>query len=468
MFCSKCGSSIQDGHKFCMNCGAPVSQVEKPQTQSTMQEMKKQPQSAPREVKSQKKGKKKAVTVVLIVVAALLVIMVALLLVKIFVLDGKQDSDSDSVWSNIEDDSSEGKSTVSDEEISSLLGDTLNGVLEEKGNITELERELRYARDVQDAEGVTGALIQDISGDGVEDLVVAYAEENCLYADVYTVEEGEVVQKGDHLLGAGYFADTTGNMALGGVYIKETADGWVLTADSWLVANLFADGVVRDVKAVLCKEHSYDKAADFTYAGSAPEETEIQDGKAAAESIGMTNIQDPLAGPFFITDQNVTAICVFHDEVEPISGNALEQIGVGDTFGTFYSAAVTDENYKADAAAFSTLIIEYQKFEIEYQKKSEELSLEDSGYILPQSADRKLTAEDLKDIKDDKWLLKVARNEIFARYGRKFQDEKLQEYFNEKDWYEPIYEPDEFDESMVSDLEMSNAKFIKDYEDKLK
>ena len=159
---------------------------------------------------------------------------------------------------------------------------------------------------------------------------------------------------------------------------------------------------------------------------------------------------------------------MFHDEVEPISGNALEQIGVGDTFGTFYSAAVTDENYKADAAAFSALIIEYQKFEIEYQKKSEELSLEDSGYILPQSADRKLTAEDLKDIKDDKWLLKVARNEIFARYGRKFQDEKLQEYFNEKDWYEPIYEPDEFDESMVSDLEMSNAKFIKDYEDKLK
>lgn len=96
--------------------------------------------------------------------------------------------------------------------------------------------------------------------------------------------------------------------------------------------------------------------------------------------------------------------------------------------------------------------------------------LEDEDYILPQSATRKLTAADLEDIKDNAWMLKLARNEIFARYGREFNDQALQEYFDSKDWYDPIYSPEDFDANVtdiVSDMEMKNAKFIKQYEDKL-
>lgn len=94
---------------------------------------------------------------------------------------------------------------------------------------------------------------------------------------------------------------------------------------------------------------------------------------------------------------------------------------------------------------------------------------EDQDYILPMSSDRALTDEDLEDIKDDPWLLRVARNEIFARYGRMFNDEDLQAYFDSKDWYEPTYTPEEFDENtMVSRLELDNADFIKQYENRLK
>lgn len=115
---------------------------------------------------------------------------------------------------------------------------------------------------------------------------------------------------------------------------------------------------------------------------------------------------------------------------------------------------------------------EIEEEEIEEEEIEEEIEdFEDGDYILPQSAIRKLTEKDLKRIKNNAWLLKLARNEIFARYGREFNDQALQDYFYSKDWYDPIYGPEEFDEhvsEIVSDMEMKNAKFIKKYEDKLK
>lgn len=54
-----------------------------------------------------------------------------------------------------------------------------------------------------------------------------------------------------------------------------------------------------------------------------------------------------------------------------------------------------------------------------------------------------------------------------ARHGRKFQDEALQEYFNSKSWYEPIYEAEEFSVNWLNDYEQENAVLIKDMESKL-
>lgn len=460
MFCAKCGSPIQEGHKFCMQCGAPAPKIDIIQPQEAQQ-------NTQQEI-TQPKKKRKTAVVVIIIVAVLFVIMAALLLVKIFVLDAASDeaSDSGQGWSVVED--SQTEATLQDKDTGNLLRDKLDEIVDDKGDITEITRDKRRDRDVQDAEGVTGAIIQDISGDGVDDLVVVYAEEYCLYADVYTVDKDEVVQKGDHLLGLSGYAANMGDQALGGVYINETADGWILAADGWWLSYLFADGTCRDVKAVKCRDHSYETAADFNYAGSAPEESNFQHAREAAENIGMSVMDAPLDAPFFLFDQDVTAVCVFCDEADYIGADSYGDIPAGEEYGTFYSAGVTDENYAVDHEAFTGFIDDFQTYSAKYSQEQEEYYRLNSDFILPQSADTKLTAEDLKDIKDDEWLLKVARNEIFARYGRIFQDEELQEYFEGKDWYVPIYEPDEFDEYMVSDLEMSNAKFIKKYEDKLK
>ena len=51
-----------------------------------------------------------------------------------------------------------------------------------------------------------------------------------------------------------------------------------------------------------------------------------------------------------------------------------------------------------------------------------------------------------------------ARNEIFARHGRKFKSEDLQAYFNSKSWYTPIYEADEFTTELQNRLFNSYEK----------
>lgn len=82
------------------------------------------------------------------------------------------------------------------------------------------------------------------------------------------------------------------------------------------------------------------------------------------------------------------------------------------------------------------------------------------GYILPDSSSRQLTESDLLGLTSEQ--LRIARNEIYARHGRKFQDEELQAYFDSQPWYNGTIEPAQFDDmSLLSQLERSNLEVIK-------
>ena len=84
---------------------------------------------------------------------------------------------------------------------------------------------------------------------------------------------------------------------------------------------------------------------------------------------------------------------------------------------------------------------------------------DDGQYIIPDSGTRKLTDADVESMDSEK--IRIARNEIYARHGRKFKDEKLQEYFNNQSWYKGTIEADDFDENRLSDIERENAEFLK-------
>lgn len=84
-------------------------------------------------------------------------------------------------------------------------------------------------------------------------------------------------------------------------------------------------------------------------------------------------------------------------------------------------------------------------------------------YILPESSSRYISSEELSSLSAEK--LNLARNEIFARHGRKFQDSSLQAYFNSKSWYTPSIEPEDFDyDTMLNQYEKANIRTIQDEE----
>lgn len=88
----------------------------------------------------------------------------------------------------------------------------------------------------------------------------------------------------------------------------------------------------------------------------------------------------------------------------------------------------------------------------------------DDDYILPDSGTRKLTNSDLAGLDADE--LELARNEIYARAGRRFNTDYIQDYFDDKWWYVGTIEPEDFTEDMLNDVEKYNVNFIRNYEKK--
>ncbi|MCI8464924.1 MAG: YARHG domain-containing protein [Lachnospiraceae bacterium] len=88
-----------------------------------------------------------------------------------------------------------------------------------------------------------------------------------------------------------------------------------------------------------------------------------------------------------------------------------------------------------------------------------------SEYILPTSDSAYLTEADLAALTKEE--LRLARNEIYARHGRKFKDSGLNNYFMSKSWYVPLIDPDRFNENVFNEYEAANRKLIADYEKKM-
>lgn len=87
-----------------------------------------------------------------------------------------------------------------------------------------------------------------------------------------------------------------------------------------------------------------------------------------------------------------------------------------------------------------------------------------SGYF-PQSAERLLSDKELWGMNQTD--LSIARNEIYARHGLKFEDPFLQGVFSAKSWYKPLYSKAQFEiikPVLLSIWEKENLKSIRNVE----
>ena len=84
--------------------------------------------------------------------------------------------------------------------------------------------------------------------------------------------------------------------------------------------------------------------------------------------------------------------------------------------------------------------------------------VKDGSYIIEGSDSRMLTQEEVNVL--DANLRQMAINEIYARHGRKFKDQTIQEYFNAKAWYTPSVEPEAFNENVFNQYEKNNISLL--------
>lgn len=84
-----------------------------------------------------------------------------------------------------------------------------------------------------------------------------------------------------------------------------------------------------------------------------------------------------------------------------------------------------------------------------------------NSYVIADSNTRVIAASELSALTP--WQLKVARNEIYARYGRTFIHQDLTCYFKTQSWYKTNAS---FTESLLSSIDTKNVATIQAYEQK--
>lgn len=110
-------------------------------------------------------------------------------------------------------------------------------------------------------------------------------------------------------------------------------------------------------------------------------------------------------------------------------------------------------------------IVDNGKYLIETDLVSESgnslTNTDSSDYIFAASNTRYLTEDEVMAVSAaDR---RIARNEIYARHGRQFNDAELQSYFDSKSWYSAKYSASDFDalgNSLFNNYEITNLELL--------
>ena len=92
-------------------------------------------------------------------------------------------------------------------------------------------------------------------------------------------------------------------------------------------------------------------------------------------------------------------------------------------------------------------------------------ALASSEYIIPDSDTRVLEEKDIQGFTAEQ--CRFARNELYARHGRIFDDASLQSHFQACSWYHGTIPASDFSESMLNEVEIKNRDLILTYEKKM-
>lgn len=267
-------------------------------------------------------------------------------------------------------------------------------------------------------------VLRDFDGDGSEELLTYDMEKRdgdwAVTASMYEQKDGQVQKEDTKILleKAFSFCDS-GDVRF---FLK---DDKYICMDSGLSCFVIADGMQYAVKAY---SYNGEKLVEM-----ANEELQGSDFYEVGHS--MTDYVDQLNTMGF----SKTAAAVYDRDVL--------RVCAADSGITFLSKILLHHSYLEEDKTWAYDPYAYMEF-VEGEEAED-------AYVLPESNEKELSADELRDLGEDR--LRIARNEIYARYGRSFQDEALAQYFQKKAWY---CQSETIDDTVLSETELANRDLI--------
>lgn len=278
-------------------------------------------------------------------------------------------------------------------------------------------------------EGYLDTVILDLDGDGEEELLAFRLQEGSeayrIKAVVYECRDGQVVESAvwdflDCLIGA--HCD-------GGEIRFLLKDGKYICMDSWQCTFISADGVSIELDACYYDGTDFVETAEFGFLGSDYYEL----GKEETELIKQLELMGFDKTAAAIYDRDMFHLYAADEGVEPIFKISI--INSNATGETSFNEKPTAVIRQINAGPV------------------------EEEFLLPESNSRVLEEEELLGM--TKAELRIARNEIYARYGWRFESEELADHFEGKAWYVP---GENVDDAILSDVERANIKLITEME----
>lgn len=267
-------------------------------------------------------------------------------------------------------------------------------------------------------------VLRDFDGDGSEELLTYDMEKRdgdwAVTASIYEQKDGQV-QKADTktLLEKAFSFCDSGDVRF---FLK---DDKYICMDSGLSCFVIADGMQYAVKAYSYNGEKLVEMANEELQGSDFYEV----GHSMAEYVDQLNTMGFSKTAAAVYDRDVLRVCA------------------ADRGITFLSKILLHHSYLEEDKTWAYDPYAYMEF-VEGEEAED-------AYVLPESNEKELSADELRDLGEDR--LRIARNEIYARYGRSFQDEALAQYFQKKAWY---CQSETIDDTVLSETELANRDLI--------
>lgn len=267
-------------------------------------------------------------------------------------------------------------------------------------------------------------VLRDFDGDGSEELLTYDMEKRdgdwAVTASIYEQKDGQV-QKADTktLLEKAFSFCDSGDVRF---FLK---DDKYICMDSGLSCFVIADGMQYAVKAYSYNGEKLVEMANEELQGSDFYEV----GHSMTEYVDQLNTMGFSKTAAAVYDRDVLRVCA------------------ADSGITFLSKILLHHSYLEEDKTWAYDPYAYMEF-----AEGEEA---EDAYVLPESNEKELSADELRDLGEDR--LRIARNEIYARYGRSFQDEALAQYFQKKAWY---CQSETIDDTVLSETELANRDLI--------